>query len=608
MAEHILLEKITEHEYKMLEQYRDWYAWSDEKASNCKTLPITEILVEWAKSKKDLYALFGNELMIHKDFEFHKPERTMREEIYKIMEKTLNDESKDERHSWKFIEAYREWCATAYPIHSRCYWEEPLTPQQIEENNNNTPIHQGLSRLISASTLVKNEYAHDNFTLILPNGKPYTVREGCKPIRALAKIAAAFNIPHFEEFRICHSLVHNQKKIKGELHLSIHPLDYWTMSDNDCGWDSCMNWQTYGGYRQGTVEMMNSPCVIVAYLSASEKMPIGQVGEWTNKKWRQLFIVDKNIILGIKAYPYRNDDLTRSAMIWIKELAEQNLGWKYLSAEPEHWTSDTKFSNPFYADSDPFTIEFSSNHMYTDVGSLDSHYIYIGAELHSKILPASYERYTDKLRCYLFNYSGASQCVSCGTLDPEIDDESFLCCVNCETSLKCCNCGDRLYRDDAYCLHGQYLCETCWIEETKECELCNDNDFHDNFTSIHILPKLEDEDILEMVKKEIGDRPHWDEENEYEPACISKEIEMCHNCYTHFERNYLKQGCKMFYYYTRYGCYYGCYLEDLTQIGIEALFSYDFIDDYDAGMSKKDLIKKYFLDDTAWVKIRPKEF
>ena len=76
-------------------------------------------------------------------------------------------------------------------------------------------------------------------------------------MRVLSKIATAYNLPGFEDFRIAQSLVTNQANLKGYITLSIHPLDYMTMSDNNCGWDSCMSWQEEGCYRQGTVEMMN---------------------------------------------------------------------------------------------------------------------------------------------------------------------------------------------------------------------------------------------------------------------------------------------------------------------------------------------------------------
>ena len=46
-----------------------------------------------------------------------------------------------------------------------------------------------------------------------------------------------------------------------------------------------------GSYRLGTVEMMNSPMVICAYLSGKNQMDINGVYEWNSKKWRAWAIV-----------------------------------------------------------------------------------------------------------------------------------------------------------------------------------------------------------------------------------------------------------------------------------------------------------------------------
>ena len=61
-----------------------------------------------------------------------------------------------------------------------------------------------------------------------------------------------------EDFRIYISQLLNTRAFTGNLCISIHPLDYITMSDNSYGWTSCMSWLKKGNYAGGTVEMMNS--------------------------------------------------------------------------------------------------------------------------------------------------------------------------------------------------------------------------------------------------------------------------------------------------------------------------------------------------------------
>ena len=69
-----MLDKITSEEYNIMHHYRDWYAWCDDRSSNCKPAPIREVLKEWANANTDLCTLLGGNLMISKEFVFEKPE------------------------------------------------------------------------------------------------------------------------------------------------------------------------------------------------------------------------------------------------------------------------------------------------------------------------------------------------------------------------------------------------------------------------------------------------------------------------------------------------------------------------------------------------------
>ena len=134
----------------------------------------------------------------------------------------------------------------------------------------------------------------------------------------------------YEAFRIWHSMLFNSAKMTGNLCLSIHPLDYITMSENDEGWSSCMNWHDEGCYRRGTIEMMNSKYVLVAYVkSENNEIYMGNDNHWNSKKWRSLFYLDKDIITSIKGYPYQHPALVKVIIEKLEELAEANLGYMY---------------------------------------------------------------------------------------------------------------------------------------------------------------------------------------------------------------------------------------------------------------------------------------
>ena len=122
-----------------------------------------------------------------------------------------------------------------------------------------------------------------------------------------------FNIDGCEEFRIKHSQILNQKELVGNINLSIHPMDFWTLSDNDCGWSSCMSW-------------MENDC-----------------------------------------YPYNNMSLTETVLKWIKELAKTNMNWEY--KKEINSFNDSQIRNIRLEDSALYDIDFSCDPMYCDIGS-----------------------------------------------------------------------------------------------------------------------------------------------------------------------------------------------------------------------------------------------
>ena len=529
-----LLEKISEEEYAMLSIWRDSYAWDEEIENGCKILGIKEILSRsWAVNNENLYHLLGDNLIITKEFTYEKSHDQLMDELEDMID-GRGRFGRADRQGWRFSRNFTDWfqskfktkCVPWNPISQRYEYEDEKAEQEANEIYN---IRDGMHQLISYWTLAENRYEGPNFTVELKDGKKYTVSQGCKPMKALAKIAEAYDIEGFEDFRICHSLVHNQRKIVGEISLSIHPLDYWTMSDNTNGWDSCMSWENYGGYRQGTVEMMNSPSVVVAYISSKEPMKIDNLN-WNNKKWRQLFIVDKKLILGIKSYPYYNDTLSIEITKWLKELAETNMGWQYfgdVDGEPMKYGFES-FLNPDHMD-DTSRIKFNfyADNMYTDVGCLDWHPMYVNKNIHEN---GDIEGSYSTVNCnnvsiiqFDYNYSGDSQCMSCGAISPPLTSESSLCCENCQMTLRCDECGYHVDYDDYYHLNGYRLCEECWNEKVRDCIYCEEPHFKDDMLKVFIRIPLSKEYQNKLIENGY-DEP---EEGEEIYGILSEPVYLC---------------------------------------------------------------------------------
>lgn len=446
----MLRECITDEEYSAMDNYRDDYAYMGISHRH-REVPIKDILSCWETNKIDLFNLFGKQLKITKSINYTRSLEETVKEMYKINSRySTVTFGRENRNGSTFVQAYQDWIDETFSN----YWK--TQEGQVR--------HYGLLSLVNnANNLARNYYVGETFSIELPNGKNYTVSTGCKVLRALGKIASAFNIPGFEDFRICHSLILNDKTLNGELTLSIHPLDYWTMSDNNCGWSSCMSWEEFGAFRQGTVEMMNSRYVVVAYLSATDSIEIGCDDlPWSNKKWRQLFIVDKNFIMGIKSYPYENDYLTQEILHWIAELAKENMGWTYdddLCYYHDYHIFNLNNETLFCP------VSFHTYRMYNDIGACKKHWTLINR--------AALEECSD----FRFTFSGETQCMCCGAIDTDESEfsgnESTLCCMDCD-ELRYCSCCESIITecDDYYELDGEYYCYGCYTEHFSICDNC----------------------------------------------------------------------------------------------------------------------------------------
>lgn len=429
--------KLTSNDLSLIENYIKDYVVDAAYDHNLygEFAGVANILAPWNSEKSTLFKLFGEELILSKELSF----AMTKEELYRQITNLLYGNS--------FIQKVRE----AY--YSGAFdrtWIDINGGWQIKEvvsclvndtdtfiNNKFTSWPEGYKKI----TLKVGRYGTDSIDLF-----PST-----KVMKVLGKVADMLGIEGFEEFRIAHSQILNQKYLKGDFSISIHPLDYMTMSDNECGWDSCMSWRNFGGYRQGTVEMMNSPYVIVAYMKSKTPLSISG-GKWNNKKWRCLFIVDDNLICKVKSYPYQNDQFERDVINWIRELAEKNLGVEY-EKDIIPWNGeDSIYYNDKYYEPD-----FCTGHMYNDFGTCTHYMTFI-------------KGFNSENRYISINYSGESECMWCGAITG-IDDDGDLACSDCMIKCYCNECGDRIYsgeicEDDHGCTYCPYCFENHTIVDT----------------------------------------------------------------------------------------------------------------------------------------------
>ena len=409
--------------------------------------PLSHILRFWDKNKAPLFQLFGNKLILEKEIDIKRPAAILEED----MEEALYPNGK----AITFIQSFNTWI-------------DPYIREDWLK-------YDDVRTLIDIENLCDNIYINDPVEIPTPNDKhPLQIQKGCKVMKMLSKIAKTFNLEGFEEFRIKHSMVLNQKRFKGTLCLSIHPLDYMTMSDNNCNWDSCMSWKNVGEYRLGTVEMMNSPYVIVAYVKSDKDMVLynNPKAYWNSKRWRELFVVSPEIITAIKGYPFCDNNLRDLVFDWILDLNKKNGNNRYYPTKYE----DIRNGSVVKVVGLEIIPHLEFHAMYNDY--YGSHPGYFGHVVFS---------HGD---AFTIMVSGETECMKCGDDWTEIykdfDTESLIC-PECSGVRKCPECGEYTEIDSwVYLDDDTGMCTWCADRYAERCTNCGDLFRENNVTEVFL--------------------------------------------------------------------------------------------------------------------------
>lgn len=374
-------------------------------------------LAAWRENKSHLFQnLFHGNLILERNITYSIPTETLAnsiesDEAYQSFRWQLID---------KMSDAGMRYSSAWYAI------KQVIAPTQLAENK------------LSEAREIK-----------LPNGTKVNAPKGIKPNKVIKPIADYFGLGDlWEKVRIAVSQILNDKSTSGTLCLSIHPMDYVTMSDNTYKWSSCMSWINEGCYRSGTLEMLNSPKVIVAYLRGDKPFEDGI----SNKKWRTLIIVDDKVLTTVKSYPYQSEELSTAAIEWVRSLITDK---EYRAAEPYTY-GEVKMRCSTHG------------HMYNDFGSAT----------HYGCFAPDYDPYTTR---HDIDYGATIYCLNCGeVLDNDCDDaEMYL--VHTESNYYVCeHCDERIYNGDYYCVDGDILCLDCIDELCFYCELTCEYHYYEN--------------------------------------------------------------------------------------------------------------------------------
>ena len=338
-------------------------------------------------------------------------------------------------------------------------------------------------------------------------------------VKAGSRISKAFKffIPDPEvcrHFQDVASEIIQQGSITGTLCLSVHPLDYLSISENNYNWRSCHALD--GCHRAGNLSYMLDNCTLVCYIKGDKEVKLPRFPAkvpWNNKKWRVLLYVSPNRELWFagRQYPFTSDYALNS-LVYTKIL-------KTLPKDECYYYSFTKWRHVFsqvaipnkdtpYASIDHETVEqiLEENCSWTTFE--EDHLL-----LQNAILPISAVvkdrqesmHYDDVLLSdkYVPSYSYRKR----GTLDRNQDpdnveyssknlpgfDEGFVINMGAPTYCLCCGA---LVMDEGDFLCG--WCEATYGSRTKDiynCEICGRRT---PYTAIRNISALNDDVDIEQ--------------------------------------------------------------------------------------------------------------
>lgn len=261
-------------------------------------------------------------------------------------------------------------------------------------------------------------------------------------------------------------------KSKGKLFLSIHPLDYITMSDNNHNWSSCHNFSE-GDYRIGNLNYMADKTTLVAYFCTDdnfdEELYILPNTKWNSKRWRVLVHLEeidgKLVIIYNRQYPFKSDVL-------IQEL-DKLLVKTYKTSAPSTFME--------YGDSR------LGNKILYQTGYDTCHYVDIG--MGNSYVRIANEYLEDKALIHRMTIGEPVYCIECGEHITHRGHSGY--CDHCTDEWYCEDCdgfysgGDMIYIES----EDRYVCYDCYENFYAECPECGDLCGSSNMQYLEFLEK-----------------------------------------------------------------------------------------------------------------------
>ena len=325
------------------------------------------------------------------------------------------------------------------------------------------------------------------------NGK--TIKKGTKIVKAFSNFISDEKI--LREIQDMASQIIQENKIEGRMCLSVHPLDFLSLSENVHNWTTCHSLK--GEYRAGNLSYMMDSSTIICYIRSEndEKLPnFPEDVKWNSKKWRVLihFSNDGNMIFAGRPYPFSLDKGIHFILdVFLRNsnlIHETWTNWNEVSLHSMTLNSNIEINFDYYyvpvgdkllSLSELVSDSRGSKHFNDILHS--SYYIPLYAVRYNTFFwgEESYLKTDVKTKFILGEYT---YCLKCGEKEA-LSTMSSMMCMDCELKYgteineyfkECSFCGKRIFEEESYCDNSgdNIICFSCFEQFYKKCEECSD--------------------------------------------------------------------------------------------------------------------------------------
>lgn len=334
----------------------------------------------------------------------------------------------------------------------------------------------------------------------------YTTEEG-KSIRKGTKLVKAFkyfinNERSLTDIQNEASRIIQEDKIEGTLCVSIHPLDFLSISETTHNWRSCHALD--GEYRAGNLSYMMDKCTFICYLKSDSSTTLPNFPNdvpWNSKKWRVLMYLseDGKMLIAGRQYPFSSPS---GIDFVLKTLLPESGIIPHSDIRTEVWSdwNDKLIENVDL--SNHIKSHFGFPYIPIGYGLLPLNEVVKdgdGAKQFNDVLRSSFYKpiYAFKyLQPWYSSYGGTpatsmeetkfsiggyTYCLWCGENEC-LEGADTMMCADCELEhgnsdsdifAYCPSCGHRYIYDEGYDVNGEdSVCPDCYEKYCTTCEKC----------------------------------------------------------------------------------------------------------------------------------------